>query len=142
MAKTRIDVIPFESFCGIRFGTSKQDIHKALGTPMDSFMKCPDDKVETDEYSCFHLYYDDNAIFEAAEVVYVDEADIYYDGEKVPETYDGVLKFFQNRFDDVEEDGACFMSARGSMGVYVDESEDGYDTILFARKGYYDDIDD
>lgn len=140
MAKTRIDVIPFESFGGIKFGTSRQDIHKALGAPVSSFLKCPDDKVETDEYSCFHLYYDDNANFEAAEVVFVYEAEIYYDGEKVPETYDGVLEFFQKRFDDVEEDGSGFISARGAMGVYVDESEDGYDTILFARKGYYDDM--
>ena len=65
-------------------------------------------------------------------MVYVDEAVIYYDGVKVPDTYDGVLKFFQDRFDDVEEDGAGFISVKGSMGVYV-ENEDEYDTILFAR---------
>ena len=71
-------------------------------------------------------------------MVYVDEAEIYYDGEKVPDTYDGVLKFFQDRFDDVKEDGAGFISVKGSMGVYV-ENEDEYDTILFARKDYYSD---
>jgi hypothetical protein len=49
-----------------------------------------------------------------------------------------VLAFFRERFDDVEEDGAGFISVKGSMGVYV-ENEDEYDTILFARKDYYSD---
>ena len=43
-------------------------------------------------------------------------------------------------YDDTEEDGAGFESIKGSMGVYVDEADE-YDTILFARKGYYDNID-
>ncbi|MBP5651873.1 MAG: hypothetical protein J6X17_00450, partial [Lachnospiraceae bacterium] len=76
--------------------------------------------------------------FEMLEVVYVDAADIYYDGVKVPETYDGVLEFFKSRFDDIVEDGAGFISLAGSVGVYKETTDqEEYDTILFARKGYY-----
>ena len=32
------------------------------------------------------------------------------------------------------------MTVKGSMGVYVDEADE-YDMILFARKGYYDELD-
>ena len=137
MAKTEIKVIPFNSVNGIAFGTSREDVWKILGKPEDSFYK-GDEKVETDIYGCFHVYYDNSYRFEALEVVYVDEADIVYDGEKVPETYDGVLEFFRKQFDDILEDGAGFISVSGSVGVYketTDQTE--YDTILFARKNYY-----
>ena len=97
-------------------------------------------EVETDIYGCFHVCYDSDYKFEAVEVVYVDEADIYYDGEKVPETYDEVLEFFQKRYDDVEEDGTSFSSVQGSMGVYVEDADE-YDAILFAKKGYYNELD-
>ena len=43
-------------------------------------------------------------------------------------------------FDDVEEDGAGFLSVKGSLGVYVEDADE-YDTILFARKDYYSDAD-
>ena len=137
MNKTEIRVDPFVSVNGIAFGTSREALWKILGKPEDSFFK-GDDDIETDIYGCYHIYYDSDYKFEAIEVVYVDEAEIYYDGEKVPDTYDGVLKFFQDRFDDVEEDGAGFISVKGLLGVYV-ENEDEYDTILFARKDYYSD---
>lgn len=139
MQKTEIRVEPFVSVNGISFGTSREDIRKALGDPEDSFIKFDDD-IETDIYGCCHICYDSDYKFEAVEVVYVDEADIYYDGVKVPETYDGVLEFFRDRFDDVEEDDAGLISVKGSLGVYV-EDDDEYDAILFARKDYYRDAD-
>ena len=76
--------------------------------------------------------------FEAPEVIYVDEADIFCGDEKVPETYKEVLGFFQKRFDDAKEDDAGFMSVKGSVGIYVEDAdEDEYDTILFAKKDHY-----
>ncbi len=139
MQKTRIDVVPFISINGVNFGTPREDVHKAFGTPEDSFVKFGGD-TEIDVYSCFHAFYDDNYKFDGIEVIYPDEADIYYGGEKVPETYDGALEFFSRLYDDTQEDGAGFMTVKGSMGVYVDEADE-YDTILFARKGYYDELD-
>ena len=138
MNKTEIRVDPFVSVNGIKIGTSRDEIWKMLGDPEDSFLK-GDDDIETDCYSCYHICYDEDYKFEAIEVVYVDEADIFYDGEKVPETYDELLGFFRSRFDDVEEDGAGFLSVKGSLGVYVEDADE-YDTILFARKDYYADI--
>ena len=61
-------------------------------------------------------------------------------GEKVPETYKEVLGFFQKRFDDVEEDDAGFVSAKGSVDIYVEDADE-YDTILFAKKDHYSDTD-
>ena len=139
MYKTEIRVEPFVSVNGIKFGTGRADVWKALGKPEESFLK-GDDDIETDVYGCFHIYYDNDYRFEAIEVVYVDEADIYYDDEKVPGTYDEVLEFFEDRFEDVEEDGAGFLSVEGSVGVYVEDADE-YDTILFARKDYYSDMD-
>ena len=139
MQKTRIDVVPFISINGVNFGTPREDVHNAFGTPEDSFVTFGGD-TEIDVYSCFHAFYDDNYKFDGIEVIYPDEADIYYGGEKVPETYDGALEFFSRLYDDTQEDGVGFMTVKGSMGVYVDEADE-YDTILFARKGYYDELD-
>lgn len=66
--------------------------------------------------------------------------------KKCPKLIKKCWDFFQKRFDDVEEDDAGFMSAKGSVGIYVedadeDEDEYEYDTILFAKKGYYSDTD-
>ncbi len=139
MHKTRIEVIPFVSVNGVTFGTLREDVWKAFGAPEESFFK-GDDDIQTDVYSCFHVCYDSEYRFEAIEVIYVDEADIYYGGVKVPETYDEALEFFSGLYDDTKEDGAGFMTVSGAMGVYVDEADE-YDTILFARKGYYGDPD-
>ena len=38
--------------------------------------------------------------------------------------------------DDIEEDGAGFSAVQGSIGVYVEDADE-YDTILFAKKDYY-----
>ena len=130
-----IRVIPFVSVNGINFGVTRDEVWRSLGKPEDSFFKVDDD-VETDIYSCFHIYYDKDYRFEAIEVVYVDEAEIYYDDEKVPYSYEEVIEFFRKRFDDVEEDGAGFVSVKGSLGVYIEEADE-YDTILFAMKDYY-----
>ena len=127
MQKTVIKVVPFVSVNGIEFGTLREKIWEALGKPEDSFVKY-DDKIKTDIFGCFHIYYDADYKFEAIEVVYVDEADIYYDGKKVPETYDEVLEFFRERYDDIGEDDAGFLSVQGSMGVYVEDADE-YDTI-------------
>ncbi len=81
-----------------------------------------------------------NIIFEALKVIYVDEADIFCGGEKVPETYKEVLGSFQKRFDDAEEDDAGFMSVKGSAGIYVEDADE-YDTVLFAKKDHYSDTD-
>jgi hypothetical protein len=137
MAKTEIRAVPFVSVNGIAFGTLREEVWQILGKPGDSFHK-GDEDIETDIYGCFHVYYDSSYRFEMLEVVYVDAADIYYDGVKVPETYDGVLKFFKSRFDDIVEDGAGFISLAGSVGVYKETTDqEEYDTILFARKDYY-----
>ena len=137
MAKTEIRAVPFVSVNGIAFGTPREEVWKILGKPEDSFHK-GDEDIETDIYGCFHVYYDSSYRFEMLEVVYVDAADIYYDGVKVPGTYDGVLEFFKSRFDDIVEDGAGFISLAGSVGVYKETTDqEEYDTILFARKGYY-----
>ena len=137
MNKTEIRVIPFSSVNGIRFGTSRNDIWKILGKPEDSFHK-GGEKIETDIFGCFHIYYDSDYKFEALEVVYVDAADIYYDGKKVPETYEGVRSFFRDYFDDLEEDGAGFITKKGSVGVYTETCDQPeYDAILFARRDYY-----
>ena len=137
MHKTEINITPFTSFNGIPFGAPREDVWKALGRPESSFHK-GDEETETDIFGCFHIYYDAGYRFEAVEVVYVDEADIYYDGKQVPGTYDGVLNFFKGYFDDVGEDGAGFISLDGSVGVYKETTDQPeYDTILFAKKDYY-----
>ena len=86
MEKTVIKVDPFVSVNGIKFGTAREKVHEILSKPEDSFFK-GDDDIETDVYSCFHICYDSEYKFEAPEVIYVDEADIFCGGEKVPETY-------------------------------------------------------
>lgn len=90
MQKTVIKAVPFVSVNGIEFGTSREKIRETLGKPEYSFFK-DDDKIETDIFGCFHIYYDADYRFEAIEVVYVDETEIYYDGIKVPQTYNTML---------------------------------------------------
>ena len=90
MQKTVIKAVPFVSVNGIEFGTSREKIRETLGKPEYSFFK-DDDKIETDIFGCFHIFYDADYRFEAIEVVYVDETEIYYDGIKVPQTYNTML---------------------------------------------------
>ena len=89
-----IKVIPMKSVNGAAFGCSREELRALFGEPDCSFLKDPDDAVDTDDYGTFHVFYDDGYRFEALEVVACDEAEIFYDGERLPETYSEVLEFF------------------------------------------------
>ena len=126
-----------KSVNGAAFGCSREELRALFGEPDCSFLKDPDDAVDTDDYGTFHVFYDDGYRFEALEVVACDEAEIFYDGERLPESYSEVLEFFNELYDDVDEDDCGFISEDGSVGAYIENDDDELDTILFGREDYY-----
>lgn len=135
MSIKAIKIIPFKSVNEVDFGTNRKELWKKMGTPKDSFKKIIDDIVDTDDYEMFHIFYNDNYMFEAIEVF--DELDIYYNNVKLPQKYSQLLKYFKSIYDDIEEDECGFISKIGSIGVYIENDEDRIDSILFGRKDYY-----
>lgn len=140
--KKDIKIIPFISVNGIEFGTNREELWKQFGNPKRSFKKTSFSKVETDDYGCFHIYYDSNYNFEAIEVF--ECIDIFYNNDKLPKKYSELLAYFRNIYDDIEdeEDADGFISVKGSIGVFLyDKIDLSYDNdidgILFGRKDYY-----
>lgn len=133
-----IRINPLKSVNGIEFGSSRKKVWEILGRPYSTFKKDVSDKVDTDDYKYFHIFYDDDYNFEAIEIF--DEADIYYDEKKVSKTYSEALEYFKELFDDIEEDDYGFTTEKGSIGVYIENDDDIIDSILFGKKNYYNEI--
>ena len=91
---------------------------------------------EIDNYGYCHICYDSNDLFEGIEIV-DNDLDIYYENTILPSKYSDILRFFENIYDDIEEDGNGFISKKGSVGVYIENDEDIVDAIFFGKKGYY-----
>ena len=97
-----IIVIPFISVNGIEFGTSRDELWKRIGLPKKSFKKTLASVTETDVYDNYHIIYDSNYTFEAIEIF--GQVKIYYNSEKLPQTYSLLLEYFRKKFNDIEED--------------------------------------
>lgn len=132
-----IIIVPLISVNGIEFGTSRDELWKKIGKPKKSFKKTSTSNTETDIYENYHIYYDNNYKFNAIEIF--GKVAIYYNSEKLPQSYSQILEFLKNKYDDIEEDGNGFISREGSIGVYIENDDDNIDTILFAKKNYYND---
>ena len=133
----KIKVIPLCSVNGAEFGEGRDYVRAKLGSPECTFKKNIDDKVETDGYDNAHVFYNDDLCFEAVEFFYLDELELYYGDERLSAKYSELLTFFKRLYNDIEEDGAGFISKAGSVGVYIDNDEDEADSILFGGKAYY-----
>lgn len=138
------NVIPLSSVNGIEFGISRNEVWNILGKPNMSYRKTQFEKVDTDDYTRFHIYYDDNYNFEYIEI-FEDESqferfgdfDIYYNNNKLPKKYSKRLEYFKTLYDDIEEDGNGFISKKGSVCVYIENDDDIIDAIGFGRKDFF-----
>ena len=137
MENNVIKIDPLVSVNGVPFGTRRAEVWEHFGTPDCSFKKLVDDAIETDDYGAFHIYYDDGYRFEAMEIIAYDEVEVFYGGDRLPESYSEVLDYFIDKYPDTDEDDEGFITEESSVGVYMDNDEDEIDTILFGRKDYY-----
>ncbi len=131
----KIEVVPLESFNGIKFGTSRDKVWELIGKPTRGSFKKTEGTVDTDDYGFFHIFYDKNYNFEAIDVF--DDLDIYLNGYKLPKKYSELVEYFKTLYDDVKEDEDGFVSIKGSIGVYVENDEDKVDVITFGVKDYF-----
>lgn len=119
----------------IQFGINRKELWDKVGKPIKSFRKTIFDKVDTDDYKYFHIFYDNDYNFEAIEIF--ENIDINFNGYKLSKNYSEVLDYFKGIYDDIEEDGYGFISKKGSVGAYIENDDNRIDSILFGCQGYY-----
>ena len=115
------------------FGDSREFIQSQLRYEVK---KNQDTNNLMDEYDFYCIYYDENGLFEAIKIFYGD-LDIYYENVALPREYSQILKFFKEKYSDIEETEDGFMSKMGSLRVFAKKGEDTVEAVLFGKKDYY-----
>lgn len=126
----RLDAIPTVGVNEVKFGMNRDEVRNIFGEATE-FYKFDDDTNTTDDFGFCHVFYDDDDKCEAIEIF--DEAEVYVDGKLVFPTD---LKSAQEVIRDLEEDDEGAMSFEASVGIYAPDDE--MESILFGKKGYYD----
>lgn len=129
----RIVVEPCISVNQVLFGTPRENVRKAFGDNYKEFKKTNASVNTTDAYDLFHIYYDNNNLFEAIEIF--GDVDTYVANKKI---YPGAIKKVIRICDDMEYDGYGYTSVNNSIGISISgDSKQSIDSILFGKKGYY-----
>ena len=136
----RFDIIPTVSVNNIPFGASREDVRAALGE-YEEFKKDEDDEVTTDDFDFCHVFYDEDNRFEAIEIF--EENTVYINDKQI---YPAKPSELRKLADDFEEECGTNISLSLSMGTDApDEDEDEEDeeiaeSVVFGKKGYYDEF--
>lgn len=125
------EVSPLNSVGKIKFGATREQVHAAVGNPKDSFRKTKSSKSKTENYSSFHVYYNDADTVEAVEIF--TELDISIGGKDVfPLDKNSTL----NVISGLKESSGSYINKSKAIGVEF--SKNHAKSILFGKKGYYD----
>lgn len=127
----RYDLKPLKSVGPIKFGMSRDDVHKLMGEDRNEFKKSSSSKSKTDDYKDFHVFYDVDGNVEAVE---------FFDGSEI--TLGGKV-IFPIATDDIEgaipgikRSGNSFTDTEKSIGIEANSSN--AKSILVGDEGYYD----
>ena len=123
------NVTPLIGFNNIKFGMTKDNIHKILGDPTTTYKKTKNSLNNAEFYKDMHLYYDKDNTLEAVE---------FYDISKVKDIKNNIIfkkgmKISELKKYNFSEDD--FIDISLSIGITV--NDDIIDGILFGKKGYY-----
>lgn len=135
LRKIKIVIKPMKSVNELKFGMTREQVNSLWGSA-EQFQKSQFSNNLTDNYGYCHMYYDNNDLFEAVEII-SNDLDIYYNDSLLSNKYSEILNFFKNIYDDIEEDDNGFISKKGSIGVYIENDVDKVDSILFGKENYY-----
>ena len=136
----RFDIIPTVSVNNIPFGASREEVRAALGE-YEEFKKDEDDEVTTDDFDFCHVFYDEDNRFEAIEIF--EQNTVYINDKQI---YPAKPSELRKLADDFEEECGTNISLSLSMGTDApDEDEDEEDeeiaeSVVFGKKGYYDEF--
>ena len=137
----KYEIFKYKGFNNVKFGTSRAELHRLLGEPLDSFRKTPFEVFDTDNYDNFFVYYREPDVVEAFE--FFGEIDLLYQGYSLLKT--SILELFEvfKKIDDnLEIDETGFVSYENGVSVYLPGWEENGDmvpeSILIFEKGYYD----
>ena len=124
------NVTPLEGFNDIKFGFARADVRRKIEGKYKEYKKNKFSKNTLDDYSDFHLYYDENNTLEAVEVfsnieILVNKKVIF------PGTIDNAL----DAISELKEIDGGFISISNSVGIEAQEGN--IESVLFARKNYY-----
>lgn len=123
-------VTPLEGFNDVRYGMSREEVRRILGTPIREFKKTKYSKNTTDDFGMYHIYYDSNNRFEAVE--FFEGASICDNrGNAFPKTAEALTKL-PYHFESDSESYICFDS---SIGIYAPSGN--IESILFGVNGYF-----
>ena len=80
----KYEIFKYKGFNNVQFGTSRAELHRLLGEPLDSFRKTPFEVYDTDNYNSFFVYYRKPDVVEAFE--FFGEIDLLYQGYSLLKT--------------------------------------------------------
>lgn len=116
----------------IVFGCEKGEIQKILGRKRKSFCKSIFSKNLTDDYSNYHIYYDDKNLVEAVEIFR--NIEVVLNGKIL---FPGTVKQAQKILTDLQYEDGSYISHKESIGLYAPNDDGNIEAILVAEKGYY-----
>ncbi|MBR3771804.1 MAG: hypothetical protein IKL07_06010, partial [Clostridium sp.] len=100
----------------------------------------PFDKIETDVYDDFYVYYDENGKCEAIE--FMNNAELIFEQISLfQKNYSDIETIFRNMDSDIEIDAVGFNSNKFGIGVYAPNKDDcnsKIESIIIYKQGYYD----
>lgn len=121
---------PCEKINGINFGEDREEVRKKLNSEFTEFKKTKYSKNTTDDYGCFHVFYDDNNKMEAIE--FFENVDIYVgDSQIFPAKAEDVKSIFEDATIDENE----LISVKYSIGGTIENNM--IVSILVGCKDYY-----
>ena len=126
----RIKAFPLVGIDKLKFGMKRHEVRSILGNSTE-FLKTSEDKITTDDFGFCHVYYDEDDRCEAVEIF--NENEVYIENSKVfPTDFSSAKKVIPSFIQD--DDG--LLSYDLSIGIYAPDNE--MESILFAKKGYYE----
>ena len=131
----KIEIKPYERVGTIKFGSNRETVRKDNGN-FKEFRKSRFSKNSTDDFSSFHVFYNEDDRVEAVE--FFRESNLYFhDIQLFTQSY-GDLKTRLNALDsnNTEDESGIIYKTLG-FSVYSPDGKQ-VESILVFEKGYYD----
>ena len=126
------ELFPQSQIGKIVFGSEKGEIQKILGKKYKSFCKSIFSKNLTDDYTNYHIYYDEKNFVEAVEIF--GGIEVILNGKIL---FPGTVRQAQKILPDLKYEDGSYISCKESIGLYAPNDGGDIEAILVARKGYY-----
>ena len=129
-----VDFLPYFGAGRTNLDSTKDEIRKIIG-PFKEFKKTKFSKNTTDDFSYFHVFYDEQNKVEAIE--FFSSTEFLFKGKNLFSLQFIELKNFLRDLNyDIFEDESGLRSEDIGLSIYSPDKKD-IETILIYRKGYY-----